>query len=184
MLEIGAPSSPLSQGPAPPATCSQSRAAWRCPRLRAFLLPFGAPGDIPPCIRHRPFGIVDQSRVGARELIGLVQVLASTLLLCDHGAPITFHRYTAGARNHQCSDIGGATGCQGTVASASEALRRPPTCRGRQCGEGRPIFCERAAGHPRNSGQPHRVVSRDCAIIGRSRHSHGTRRQVDARAGV
>jgi len=26
--------------------------AWR-----AFLLPFGAPGDGPPCIRHRPFGI-------------------------------------------------------------------------------------------------------------------------------
>src|SRR4051794_33300423 len=27
------------------------------PCLRAFLFPFGAPGDIPPCIRHRPFGI-------------------------------------------------------------------------------------------------------------------------------
>ena len=27
------------------------------PCLRAFLLPFGAPGDFPPCIRQRPFGI-------------------------------------------------------------------------------------------------------------------------------
>ena len=31
-------------------------------RLRAienaFLFPFGAPGDFPPCIRHRPFGII------------------------------------------------------------------------------------------------------------------------------
>ena len=27
------------------------------PCLSAFLLPFGAPGDIPPCIRQRPFGI-------------------------------------------------------------------------------------------------------------------------------
>jgi len=27
------------------------------PCLSAFLFPFGAPGDIPPCIRHRPFGI-------------------------------------------------------------------------------------------------------------------------------
>src|SRR5438094_6002676 len=27
------------------------------PCLRAFLLPLGAPGDGPPCIRHRPFGI-------------------------------------------------------------------------------------------------------------------------------
>jgi hypothetical protein len=25
--------------------------------LNAFLLPFGAPGDGPPCIRQRPFGI-------------------------------------------------------------------------------------------------------------------------------
>jgi hypothetical protein len=37
---------------------------------------------------------VDQSRVGASELVGLVQVLAPALesLFCDHGAPITFHR--------------------------------------------------------------------------------------------
>ena len=36
----------------------------------------------------------DQGRVGASELVGLVQVLAPALesLLCDHGAPITFHR--------------------------------------------------------------------------------------------
>src|SRR5215470_4815656 len=27
------------------------------PCLRAFLFPFGAPGDGPPCIRQRPFGI-------------------------------------------------------------------------------------------------------------------------------
>ena len=27
------------------------------PCLRAFLFPFGAPGDFPPCIRHRPFFI-------------------------------------------------------------------------------------------------------------------------------
>jgi hypothetical protein len=27
------------------------------PCLNAFLLPFGAPGDFPPCIRQRPFGI-------------------------------------------------------------------------------------------------------------------------------
>src|SRR5215470_17665148 len=27
------------------------------PCLRAFLFPFGAPGDVPQCIRHRPFGI-------------------------------------------------------------------------------------------------------------------------------
>src|SRR5262249_11680311 len=27
------------------------------PCLKAFLFPFGAPGDGPPCIRHRPFGI-------------------------------------------------------------------------------------------------------------------------------
>jgi hypothetical protein len=25
--------------------------------FEAFLLPFGAPGEIPPCIRQRPFGI-------------------------------------------------------------------------------------------------------------------------------
>jgi hypothetical protein len=25
--------------------------------LKAYLLPFGAPGDGPPCIRHLPFGI-------------------------------------------------------------------------------------------------------------------------------
>jgi hypothetical protein len=25
--------------------------------LYAFLLPFGAPGDVPPCIRQRPFFI-------------------------------------------------------------------------------------------------------------------------------
>ena len=25
--------------------------------MKAFLFPFGAPGDGPPCIRHRPFGI-------------------------------------------------------------------------------------------------------------------------------
>jgi hypothetical protein len=27
------------------------------PCLNAFSLPFGAPGDVPPCIRHRPFFI-------------------------------------------------------------------------------------------------------------------------------
>jgi hypothetical protein len=27
------------------------------PGLKVFLLPFGAPGDNPPCMRHRPFGI-------------------------------------------------------------------------------------------------------------------------------
>jgi len=27
------------------------------PCLRAFLFPFGAPGNVPPCIRHRPFFI-------------------------------------------------------------------------------------------------------------------------------
>src|SRR5215468_4499738 len=27
------------------------------PCFRAFLFPFGAPGDGPPCIRQRPFGI-------------------------------------------------------------------------------------------------------------------------------
>src|SRR6266567_3987920 len=27
------------------------------PCFSAFLLPFGAPGDFPPCIRQRPFGI-------------------------------------------------------------------------------------------------------------------------------
>jgi hypothetical protein len=27
------------------------------PCLKAFLLPFGGPGDRPPCIRQRPFGI-------------------------------------------------------------------------------------------------------------------------------
>jgi hypothetical protein len=27
---------------------------WR-PCLKAFLFPLGAPGDIPPCIRQRPF---------------------------------------------------------------------------------------------------------------------------------
>jgi hypothetical protein len=27
------------------------------PCLSAFLFPFGAPGDLPPCIRHGPFGI-------------------------------------------------------------------------------------------------------------------------------
>jgi hypothetical protein len=27
------------------------------PCLRAFLFPFGTPGDFPPCIRHRPFFI-------------------------------------------------------------------------------------------------------------------------------
>ena len=37
---------------------------------------------------------LDQSRVGASELVGLVQVLAPALesLFCDHGAPIAFHR--------------------------------------------------------------------------------------------
>ena len=37
---------------------------------------------------------LDQSRVGASELVGLVQVLAPALesLFCDHGAPITLHR--------------------------------------------------------------------------------------------
>jgi hypothetical protein len=36
----------------------------------------------------------DQSRIGARELVGLVQLLAPALesLFCDHGAPITFPR--------------------------------------------------------------------------------------------
>jgi hypothetical protein len=30
------------------------------PCLNAFMLPFGAPGDIPPCNRHRPFGIAGE----------------------------------------------------------------------------------------------------------------------------
>jgi hypothetical protein len=36
--------------------CAMASAVYR-PCLRAFLLPFGAPGDGPPCIRQRPFGI-------------------------------------------------------------------------------------------------------------------------------
>jgi hypothetical protein len=36
------------------------------PCLKAFLFPFGAPGDGPPCIRHRPFGIA-----GARHELPL-----------------------------------------------------------------------------------------------------------------
>ena len=41
---------------------------------------------------------LDQSRVSASELVGLVQVLAPALesLFCDHGAPITFHRGVVG----------------------------------------------------------------------------------------
>src|ERR1700730_9211504 len=37
---------------------------------------------------------LDQSRVGARELVGLVQVIAPALegLLADHGASVAFHR--------------------------------------------------------------------------------------------
>src|ERR1700730_17065194 len=35
--------------------------------LKAFVLPFGAPGDIPPCIRQRPFGIAaDRQRLPLR----------------------------------------------------------------------------------------------------------------------
>jgi len=31
--------------------------AVKRPCLRAFLFPLGGPGDFPPCIRQRPFGI-------------------------------------------------------------------------------------------------------------------------------
>jgi len=41
--------------------------------LKAFLLPFGAPGALPPCIRQRPFRIAGDwqgvpARVRARQL--------------------------------------------------------------------------------------------------------------------
>jgi hypothetical protein len=38
--------------------------------LNAFLLPFGAPGDIPPCIRQRPFGIGDEMSIRRIAAVG------------------------------------------------------------------------------------------------------------------
>jgi hypothetical protein len=48
--------------------------------LRAFLFPFGAPGDGPPCIRQRPFGIAGDRhglprRVRARHRLAWLQNL-------------------------------------------------------------------------------------------------------------
>ena len=42
-----------------PEMCRRSAIASTVyhPCFRAFLFPFGAPGDGPPCIRQRPFGI-------------------------------------------------------------------------------------------------------------------------------
>src|SRR4029453_14631784 len=40
-----------------PFWSSGSSATPLVPCLRAFLFPLGAPGDIPPCIRQRPFAI-------------------------------------------------------------------------------------------------------------------------------
>src|SRR5215472_15810106 len=41
---------------------------------------------------------IEQSRIGARELVRLAQVLAPALerLFADHGAPIAFHRNVMG----------------------------------------------------------------------------------------
>jgi hypothetical protein len=41
--------------------------AVECPCLRAFLFPLGAPGEFPPCILQRPFGIAgDRHRLPFR----------------------------------------------------------------------------------------------------------------------
>jgi hypothetical protein len=42
---------------APTSRLRAIASAEKLPCLKAFLLPFGAPGDFPPCIRQRPFGI-------------------------------------------------------------------------------------------------------------------------------
>jgi hypothetical protein len=48
---------------------------------------------------------VEQHRIGARELVGLVQVLTPAFkrLFIDHGAPVTFHRGIM-RRNELCRD--------------------------------------------------------------------------------
>ena len=48
--------------------------AAKAPSLSAFWLPFGAPGDVPPCIRHLPFDKVTDADPKA------IQVLSQGIL--------------------------------------------------------------------------------------------------------
>jgi hypothetical protein len=50
----------------------------------AFLLPFGAPGDIPPCIRQRPFGIA-ADRQPLPLLVRALNVFANVGTVADVG---------------------------------------------------------------------------------------------------
>jgi hypothetical protein len=68
------------------------------------ILPFGAPGDSPPCIRQRPFGIAGDWR--RLPLLVRAEVLAPALeaLFADHRALVAFHGGIVGGdelrRNH------------------------------------------------------------------------------------
>jgi hypothetical protein len=64
------------------------------PCLKAFLLPLGAPGDRPPCSRHRPFGIAGDRhplpllvRAPHRRLRCIGDLLCMGLILKFRGNP-------------------------------------------------------------------------------------------------
>jgi hypothetical protein len=61
---------------------------------RAFLFPFGAPGDVPPCIRHRPFftagdwhGLPRRVRAWHRDAWCMSHLLCMGLFLCFRCEP-------------------------------------------------------------------------------------------------
>ena len=64
------------------------------PSLSAFLLPLGAPGDLPPCMRHLPFGIAGDwhglpflVRAPQRGLWCMGNLLCMGLILCFCARP-------------------------------------------------------------------------------------------------